>query len=74
MFEQHCETLLLARARAHISTSCRTLLLARARAQVAMAKLKKQDDVASKERKTMLLAREIATFRKFMQSHNKEAL
>ena len=37
MFEQLCATLLLARARAHISTSCRTLLLARARAQVATA-------------------------------------
>ena len=40
MCEQLCATLLLALARAHISTSCRTLLLARARAQVAMAKPK----------------------------------
>ena len=62
MCEQLYATLLLVRARAHISTSRRTLLLARARAHVAMAKLKKQDDVASKERKTMLLAREMATF------------
>ena len=73
MFGQHCETLLLARARAHISTSYRTLLLARARAQVAMAKLKSKTTKRARNEKPCFWLK-IATFRKLVQSHNKEAM
>ena len=70
MFEQHCEDMLLAAARAHISSACRTLLLAAARAQVVMAMSKSK----ATQLQIMLLAREITTFAKSMQGHYAERM
>ena len=60
MFEQHCQDMLLAAARAHISSACKTLLLALAKAQVAMAISK----FKATQLEIMLLATEISTFQK----------
>ena len=70
MFEQHCQDMLLAAARAHISSACKTLLLVRARAQVATAISK----FKATQLKIMLLAMEITTFPKSTQGHCAEQM
>ena len=70
MFEQHCGDMLLAAARAQISSACRTLLLAAAKAQVAWQNLKSK----TTKLRIMLLTKEIATFSKSMRNHCAERM